>query len=258
MKRICLQAGHENTQYNSILNLRRSSGAPGEMSFNVDIRNKVADELRKRGFDVATTDANANDDKNITGQDWDMFLAIHYDADIYSRGGGFVDFPDSSVDQASSESQRLARELTNAYFPTTKIANINRSNDNTKLYYMWHYLTAKTPCVLIECGVGMHVPDDWQTLHFNRPIVVEGIIRGICAAFGIAYQVEPPTIENDLSKQNAILVEANTALTLDNQKLRGDMDSFKKTHQTDINNIKVAAKNLQNKVEEFIAFINQF
>lgn len=258
MKKICLQAGHENCQYNSITALHGNTGAPNEMTFNVDIRNKVAEALRQRGFDVATTDANANDDKNITGQDWDLFLSIHYDADVYGRGGGFVTFPDPSVDMASSESQRLTREIGAAYFDTTKIANIDRSNDNTRKYYMWKYLSAKTPCVLIECGVGMHVPDDWQILHHNRPLVVEGIVKGICSAFGVDYDQNIPTDCDELRTANAKLVEANTTLTLDNQKLRGEKDELTKTYQTNINNIKVASNALLKKVEEFIANINQF
>ena len=186
IKRIVLQAGHSNST--------TSSGAPNEMSFNVDIRNTVAGELRKRGFEVATTDANGDKDPAITGTDWDLFLAIHYDADIYGTGGGFVDFPEPSTDRATVESQRIAYLLRQEYFGTTHIVNHpERSNKNTRYYYMWKALSAKTPCVIIECGVGMHVPDDHQILHFNRPLVVEGIVKGICLAFNVPYTItEPP------------------------------------------------------------------
>lgn len=207
MKKICLQAGHENTSQNSIEVLRRSTGAPNEMSFNVDIRNQVAGELRKRGFNVTTTDANANNDPDITERDFDLFLSIHYDADIYNRGGGFIDFPDPSTDHASSESQRLQRILSEEYFKKTGIVrHQERSNPNTKFYYMWKYLSAKTPCNLIECGVGMHSPDDHTLLHFNRPLVVEGIVRGICEAFDVEYdqaQAQDPCTE--LRKENGKL-----------------------------------------------------
>ena len=60
---------------------------------------------------------------------------------------------------------------------------------------MWSKLSSKTPCVLIECGVGMHVPDDWQILHFNRPLVVEGIVKGICLAFNVPYAIPTPVPE---------------------------------------------------------------
>lgn len=187
MKLICLQAGHSNTTTGS-------TGAPNEMAFNVDIRNQVAGELRKRGFEVATTDANADKDPAITKVDWDLFLAIHYDADIYNTGGYFVDYPEPSTDGATTESQRICKVISAEYGKVTGIVNHpERTNANTRYYYLWKSLTAKTPCNLIECGVGMHVPDDWQILHFDRPRVVEAITRGICMAFGVNYDITPPT-----------------------------------------------------------------
>lgn len=195
MKKICIQAGHSNVKYNSIVSLRGSTGAPNEMSFNVDIRDKVSDELRKRGFEVQGTDANANDNPAITEKDWGLFLSIHYDADVYStepKNGGFADFPEPSTDGATNESQRIAGIINKTYFNTTKIPCVTkRSNANTRYYYMWKYLSAKTPCVLLECGVGMHTPEDHATLHFNRPLVVEGIVRSVCEAFGVPYEIQP-------------------------------------------------------------------
>jgi hypothetical protein len=38
----------------------------------------------------------------------------------------------------------------------------------------------------------MHVPDDWQILHFDRPRVVEGIVRSLCRCFNVAYDIVPP------------------------------------------------------------------
>lgn len=216
-KKICIQAGHQNCQYNSIVALRKSTGAPNEMSFNVDIRDKVSDELRKRGFEVQGTDANANDDSGIKGQDWDLFLSIHYDADVYGKGGGFVDFPEPSTDGATQESQRIQKILAEEYFKTTNIANHpERSNANTRYYYMWKYLSSKTPCVLIECGVGMHVPDDHSMLHFNREKVVEGIVRGICKAFNVNYDLVDPEQPTECEKQ---LADAKKAIESLNQSI---------------------------------------
>ena len=192
--KVVIQAGHNNTQFNIDPGLRCSTGAPNEASFTLDIANQVSGELRKRGFEVKQTDANANGDPQVTNVDWDLFLAIHYDADVYGRGGGFVAIPDPSVDLAHNESQRIANILSSEYFGATKIENHpERQNPNTKFYYMWKALSAKTPCVLIECGVGMHIPDDHQILNFNRSLVVEGIVRGICKAFNVSYQVNTPT-----------------------------------------------------------------
>src|SRR5262249_23507830 len=80
---ICLQAGHQNSERNSLERLRGANGAPGELAFNVEVRRRVAAELARRGFAVRQADACANDDPAVTGQDWDLCLAIHYDADVY-------------------------------------------------------------------------------------------------------------------------------------------------------------------------------
>jgi N-acetylmuramoyl-L-alanine amidase len=189
MKKIVIQAGHVNTTTGS-------TGAPNEMSFTLDIANTVSGELRKRGFEVKQTDANANKDTSITSVDWDLFLAIHYDADIYGTGGYFVDYPEPSTDGATKESQRIKKVIEEEYGKVTGIVNHpERSNSNTRYYYIWKSLSAKTPCNLIECGVGMHVPDDWQILHFDRPRVVEAIVRGICKAFNVPYDIAPPVVE---------------------------------------------------------------
>jgi len=184
MPKIILQGGHEGR-------IIGATGAPNEQSFNVDISNQVAFELSKRGFTVQRVNADPKPEE--IGGDWDLFLAIHYDSDVYGTGGGFVDFPEPSTDGATVESQRIAYLLRQEYFGTTHITNHpERSNVNTRKYYMWAKLSAKTPCVIIECGVGMHVPDDHETLHFNRPLVVEGIVKGICLAFSVPY-VTPTT-----------------------------------------------------------------
>jgi N-acetylmuramoyl-L-alanine amidase len=185
MKKIILQAGHAGRTTGA-------TGSPNEQSFNIDICNKVSEELLKRGISVKVVGADPKPEE-IAG-DWDLFLSVHYDADIYGKGGGFVDFPEPSTDGATKESQRIAYLIRQEYFGTTGIVNRpERSNLNTRYYYMWKFLSHKTPCVIIECGVGMHVPDDHEVLHFNRPRVVEGLVKGICLAFNIAYELPVPT-----------------------------------------------------------------
>lgn len=188
--------GHVNIKYNSIVAIRGSTGAGNEAVFTQDVANNVCSELRKRGFEVKQTDANGNDDPQVTQVDWDLFLAIHFDADVYGRGGGFSDFPEPSTDMATTESQRICAVIQNTYFPFTNVEwHQERRNANTKYYYIWKCLTDKTPCVLIECGVGMHKPDDFELLQNNRGKVVEGVVRSICAAFGVAYDLTPPTTQ---------------------------------------------------------------
>jgi N-acetylmuramoyl-L-alanine amidase len=189
--KIVLQAGHVNCAKNSIVALRSSTGAANEQSFNKDIVERLKPILEGLGCEVTITDANANDDKNITGKDWDLFLAIHFDGDTYKDSGGFVDFPEPSTDGATKESQRIAKCLSDEYFSFTGIKNVpKRSNANTRYYYMWKYLSIKTPCVLIECGVGNRKPDDYNMLFLNRDKVLQGIVNGIKKAFSLTDNVE--------------------------------------------------------------------
>jgi N-acetylmuramoyl-L-alanine amidase len=183
--KVCIQAGHVNIAKNSIAKLRSSTGAPNEQKFNLSIRDGLSKYLSKYDIECYKTDGNANDDPLVRNVEWDLFLSIHFDADIYKDSGGFVDFPDPLKDQATKESQRIAKLISSSYFRTTGIKNISRSNANTKYYYMWEVLSAKTPCVLIECGVGNRKPNDYETLFNKQDLVVKGIGEGILDAFGI-------------------------------------------------------------------------
>ena len=184
--KICLQAGHKNRTSGA-------TGAPGEQNFTIDITNKLEKKLKELGQEVYVCGSFANNDSKVTSKDWDLFLSIHYDADIYNTGGGFCDRP--SVDYASSESKRILEIIENTYFPMTGIKNVSqRRNLNTSKYYMWNYLSKKTPCVIIECGVGMHKPDDYNILQNDRGLVVEALLSGICKALNIK-QAEKPEEE---------------------------------------------------------------
>jgi N-acetylmuramoyl-L-alanine amidase len=195
MKRIAIQAGHLNTKQNKIEALRKSTGAPGEVEFTTKVVNRLAHCLSRTGkFSVVTTDANANSDPKITQANFDLFLSVHYDADIYGSGGGFIDFPEPSSDFSTTESQRITREMESQYFSHSGIANKpNRRNRNTKYYYMWRFLSASTPCVILECGVGQS-PDDKSILS-NTDHIVNAICRAIFKAFNEPY--DPIIVQPD-------------------------------------------------------------
>lgn len=199
MKRfICLQAGHQNTQNNCDTALRGSTGAPGEMAFNVGIRDRLSQILLTKknadgtdAFALKLVDACFNCDPTANKDDFALFLAIHYDANVYGTGGGFVDFPEPSTDAATQESQRIRQAIVDEYFPNTGIVNVpGRSNANTKYYYMWKFLSGPTPCVIIECGVGQDAHDSVILADTDR--VANAIARGICKAFGVPFEVVTP------------------------------------------------------------------
>lgn len=181
-KRVCIQAGHKNRTSGA-------TGAGGERDWNSAVVPKIAKILRESGIEVYETDAFADTDAKVVSTDWDLFLSVHYDADIYNDRGGFVDFPDPSVDKVTEESQRIAGYV-NKFFARIGIpSKPNRSNKNTKFYYMWRALSAKTPCVLIECGVGARKPEDHNTL-FNR---IDEVAQIIAEEVANAFEIMPVT-----------------------------------------------------------------
>jgi len=179
---ICLQSGHEGRTSGS-------TGAPGEVELNVRIRNRLSQILIEKGFVLQLV--NADPTPSEIGKDYNLFLALHGDADIYGKGGGFVDFPDPVTDKATKESQRIAKCIREEYFKHAEIVEYpSRSNANTKYYYMWDRLSAKTPCVIIEMGVVQDAHDKVLLADTNR--IAGAIARGICKAFNVPYDVVIP------------------------------------------------------------------
>lgn len=186
MPKIIIQAGHEGRKTGA-------TGAPGEQAFTVDVSNKLSEYLKGFGFEVKRVSADPTDSQ-ISG-DWDLFLSVHYDADVYGDSGGFVDYPEPSTDGATKQSQAIAKAIESVYFSQTGVKNRpKRSNKNTRYYYMWSRLSLKTPCVIIECGVGARKPKDYEPLHTNRQLVAQAIGNGILKAFNIEGE---PTMPGD-------------------------------------------------------------
>jgi len=184
-KFICLQSGHEGRTSGS-------TGAPGEVELNVRIRNRLSDILIEKGFMIQLVGADPiNAEIN---KDFDLFLALHGDADIYGTGGGVVDFPEPNTDGATIESQRIAKCITEEYFKHSEIVNHpERSNANTRYYYMWDQLTLKTPCVIIEMGVVRDAHDSVLLADTER--IATALARGVCKAFDVTYDTPLPAPE---------------------------------------------------------------
>lgn len=213
---IGLQAGHENITSNCDLSLRTGTGAPGEADFTVRIRNRLGEILITKGFQVQLDNANANCQQTTIGKDFDFYLAIHYDANIYGTGGGFITAPDASVDASNTESRRIVSSIRNAYFvpyttDTGIIEHSERNNVNATFYYMWNVLTARTPCGLIECGVGGDPHDSVILADTDR--VCNAIAKGLCAAFNIPWQTTTTVTQTTTSTSTSSSSSTTTLLS---------------------------------------------
>jgi N-acetylmuramoyl-L-alanine amidase len=235
MKSIVLQSGHQNIQFNSDEALHGSTGAPQEAGKNYKITSRTAEILRTKGFSVKQTDANANSDPAITDKDWDLFLSVHCDADS-STNGGFTDYPEPSTDGATAESQRIAKSIASKFFPETGITErLDRRQKSVGVmyYYMWHDLSAKTPCVLIEMGESVDAHDSVILNDTER--CAKALARGICKAFGVAYDpVVPPTpVEPTFTikktEYESLKVEAAKVMGL-NSQITGLTESLKQAN----------------------------
>lgn len=226
IKTICLQAGHQNIKTNCDLLLRGGTGAPGEAEFSIRIRDRLSQILLSKknsegyqAFQLQLVDANFNCDPNVGKANFDLFLAIHYDADSPNGQGGCVGSADPSIDDASAESTRIRDEMRREYFKNTGIVENNaKIGANITRYYMWSQLSAKTPCVLIECGEGKDPHDSVILADTDR--VCNAIARGICNAFNVPFDTQTPTPPQDYKALYESQLQINKNLNEANQTLK--------------------------------------
>lgn len=212
-KFICLQSGHEGRTSGA-------TGAPGEIELNVRIRNRLSQLLIERGFMVQLVGADPTPLEYK--KDFDLFLALHGDADIYGTGGGVVACiappPFDSSEESNAESRRIRDTIESIYFKETGIVNHpERSNVKMTKYYMWEKLTAKTPCVIIEMGVVQDAHD--KVLLGNTDLIAKALARALCKAFNVNYEIESPVVSNPIANTSEIndlkekIKELETSLT---------------------------------------------
>jgi N-acetylmuramoyl-L-alanine amidase len=188
-KLICLQSGHEGVTTGA-------TGAPGEQELNVRIRNRLSQMLISKGFVVQLV--NANPPQSEINKDFDLFLALHGDANIYGTGGGIIGYIDPAIDsspESNAESKRIKEAIESQYFIHSGIVNHpERNNANITHYYMWSRLSAKTPCVLLEMGVVQDAHD--KVILADTDIVANAIARGICVAYNVPFDAPvPPPVD---------------------------------------------------------------
>jgi len=240
--KVCLQAGHGDMFVGA-------TGAPGERAWTTKIVPMVAEILESSGIEVYNTGSKAYEDQIVTNTDWDLFLAVHYDADIYGDNGGFADYPDPSSDLVWETSKQLAYKIGEHYFKTTGIPEKpSRSNANTKFYYMWQYLTANTPCVIIECGVGWRKPEDFEVLRRdNHRFVANALADSVLHALGMSqpcdkYIKKIDELEDELDDMRE-----------SRDKWRSQYKELEIKYETDLASLKEQNENLQKSNAELTA-----
>lgn len=242
MKKVCLQAGH-------VGRTSGATGAPEEMANNKRIVDRLSAVLRSKGIEVYQTDAYGYNDKKVTQVDYDLFLSVHCDMDYSNdQGGGFSDFANPDKDKATIESQRISKIINEIYFPEVKIDYKPRVNLNTRNYYMWDYLTPKTPCVIIEMGQSIDPHD--KVLLANTDLIANALAKSICVALGVTYEIENTNTSNniDYKQENERLVVENNNLKNALIKAKTDFDSALAVKESECQ-AKIEAYKIENKPE---------
>lgn len=95
-------------------------------------------------------------------QDYDAFIAPHYDADIYAGAGGWF-WDRATTSTTGAEDDRLGRIFESHYasLPSAPAPHFERRNANTHGYYGFRCTTNATPGILVEHGVGWGADRDW-------------------------------------------------------------------------------------------------
>lgn len=184
---ILIQAGHVAIESNCDPGLHGGTGAAGERELTLAIGQRLVSRLLALGKDAKLVNANANCDPAIYGQPYEAAIALHCQASLPGTYDGF-DFGvmQPSQDLAASQSRTLMLTMADAYARATGLtqrplditedsAGDNEwchHNPNVQSYYLWHMLTATTPCVLIEMGL---VP--WVGQHMEN--VLNGLVWGL-------------------------------------------------------------------------------
>ena len=211
MALICLQAGHQGVTSGA-------TGAPGEQELTVRIRNRLSIILQSKGFQVQLV--NANPPQAEINKDFSLFIALHGDADYAGdNGSGFVDYPDPDLDGNNAESKRIKEAIESQYFSNSGITNKSRSNANTKRYYMWARLTAKTPCVILEMGQVQDAHD--RVILADTDRVANAIARGICKAFNVPFDPPTPPVPpvDPCITQNRQIVDYKSQIVVLNERI---------------------------------------
>lgn len=190
MPTVLIQAGH----------YPNAGGAPGEAAWTYQLAQMLAARLQAAG--VACTvvgDFYGKAPPPACAQDWDLFLALHYDAAIYAaRGernsGCFADRGIAETRPAQADRFIGIWELTYPLATGIPLANWRR-NANTNQYYAFAALTDATPGVIVEHGCGAEVPtggypagDDATILHARIDLVADADTAAILAYFGVGAQ----------------------------------------------------------------------
>jgi hypothetical protein len=176
MARVLIQAGHNCPGGGG-------GGAPGEADWALDLSGRLRRRLVAAGVAADVVGAwlcngVVRKPPPQCSQDWELFVALHYDAAIYGPGNNTGCFADRARnDPMGAASDRAIAIWERHYVEATGIPVANqRRNPNTWDYYAFRATTDQTPGIIVEHGIGQG--DDHDVL-FDQ---IETVAAADCAA----------------------------------------------------------------------------
>ena len=176
--RVALQTGHAPD----------GGGAPGEAEWTPKLAAALGARLEAAGVDVVTVGGFYNKAApHILGGDFDLFLALHYDARFPENYTTGCCIARGTYETEHWEADRFLSEWIARYPQATGIPlKQSRVGVNMLEYYAWRHLSYVTPGVLIEHGVGAPgVGGDAAKLWDGLDIVADADASAVLAYLGV-------------------------------------------------------------------------
>lgn len=148
-------------------------GAPGEGAWVLDLVPRIRSRLDLRGIESAVVDGDLEDHPEFH-DDYDAFIAPHYDANIYGGvGGGF--WGRATASTTPVEDDRLGALVWGHMraLPGCPPDHFERLNVNVTDYYGFRLTSATTPGILVEHGVGAPGAPDHDWLRANIDAIAD-------------------------------------------------------------------------------------
>lgn len=221
---------------------RAYGGAPGESAWiRDDLVPKIVAACTARGIGTTLVAGDLLDHPEFH-QDYDAFIAPHYEANIHNSRGAFWGRASASLTGEKDDALGNAFWSRFGALADRPPDHFEWSNPNVTDYYGFRLTTAKTPGVLVEHGVGWNVPADYDfTWLRNNSLAIADVWGDALAAFsgvsvparfivfgqGRAFGV-PPTPAQALAEEYASIYREECALA----GIRADLafaQAFKET-----------------------------
>lgn len=154
-------------------------GAPGEAEYIFALNDEIERRATAAGIVVTRVPGNQRAYPEFR-RDYDAFIALHYDADIYRHngqkvGGWFWDRGKRSLTATTDDVLGHIFERRYSLLPNVP-PHISRRNANTWDYYAFRLTSRKTPGIIVELGVGAPAAPDHDWLRANVPAIANVVV----------------------------------------------------------------------------------